>query len=262
MTRTLVAGSYPPVPGPAAAATLQAVRDELASGVEVDVLSPRPGAAHHHADLRGWRGARALARQQRISGADTLVLCVEPGVPFSEGLPPWRVRVEAALVVALTRRFRRLVILAPTGLDPGGDAARSLWARADLVVVPEDRRAATAATAGVRHGRVVDTPEASRAGEIVVGTSVVAADGDGAAAPIVVARSTATVYGPLPPRAPAREVVRSLPTRTVAAFDRRASRLARVVLGDRAGVVGRPLRALVRPVRRAADWAARPRRAR
>ena len=42
VAKSLVVGSYPPVPGPPAAATVAAVRRAWAAGREVVVVSPRP----------------------------------------------------------------------------------------------------------------------------------------------------------------------------------------------------------------------------
>ena len=73
---SVVAGSYPPVPGPPAAATLAAVRAAWGAGDEVTVVSPRASAAGRRAYLHGWRAVAALARLSR--GQDRLVLVVEP----------------------------------------------------------------------------------------------------------------------------------------------------------------------------------------
>src|SRR5438067_4933839 len=75
MSRVVVYGEYPPTPGPAAAATLAAVRARLAAGDDVEVVSPRPSAAHHHADLATVRGAAVLAKL--AAGAD-LELALDP----------------------------------------------------------------------------------------------------------------------------------------------------------------------------------------
>jgi hypothetical protein len=63
----LVYGAYPPATGPAAAATLAAVRALLAQGADVEVVSPWPSAAHHHAHVDGLRGnLRFAARVARF----------------------------------------------------------------------------------------------------------------------------------------------------------------------------------------------------
>ena len=186
MTRTLVAGSYPPVPGAASAATLAAVRAELAAGAEVEVVSPRPSAAHHTASLHGAAGALALYRWGSRMQADSLVLCVEPGVPFVARTAPWRARLDARALRLALRRFRRVVLLVPAGLPdadgPAAGLARALWARAEVVAVPDDAtRAAVARVGGVRPASVVVVGAASRAGEVRV-----PADGPGGAALVTV----------------------------------------------------------------------------
>lgn len=85
--RVLVVGSYPPIPVPAAGATVDAVRRELDKGHEVRVLSPRPSAAHYSIPITGPLAARRLARAKALSGCERLVFCLEPGIPFA---PPGR----------------------------------------------------------------------------------------------------------------------------------------------------------------------------
>ncbi len=79
--RYLVAGSYPPLPGQAPAATLAAVRRAWAEGAEVDVASPRPSAAKYVL-ASGKPLGRQLAALRRREGCDGVVLCVEPGWPL------------------------------------------------------------------------------------------------------------------------------------------------------------------------------------
>lgn len=80
--KVLVVGSYPPVPGAAAEATFQAVKRLWAQGHEVEVASPRPSAAHY----RAWPFLD-LAKLVHLSGAERVVLCVEPGWPLPRNLP-------------------------------------------------------------------------------------------------------------------------------------------------------------------------------
>ena len=51
MSRVVVAGPYPTMPGPESAATFALVRSLVAAGDDVTVVSPQPSAAHHHAAL-------------------------------------------------------------------------------------------------------------------------------------------------------------------------------------------------------------------
>ena len=60
--RVLVVSPYPPIRDGIGAYALQQVRSLRRQGHHVEVLSPVPSAAHHHADLRGPAGAAALAR--------------------------------------------------------------------------------------------------------------------------------------------------------------------------------------------------------
>lgn len=85
MNRCLVVGSYPPVPGAPAAATVAAVRRAWAEGAEVVVASPRPSAAPIVLDVAP--SARGLGRRLlvigRQSGCRRVVVCLEPGWPLS-----------------------------------------------------------------------------------------------------------------------------------------------------------------------------------
>jgi hypothetical protein len=89
----LVVGSYPPVPGPAAAATVAAVRRAWASGHEVVVVSPRPSAAQLVMAAAGADVGRALSRLRPVvaagpgscHGGRQVVLCLEPGWPLGRG---------------------------------------------------------------------------------------------------------------------------------------------------------------------------------
>ena len=79
--RCLVVGSYPPVPGEPAAATVAAVRRQWAAGCEVVVASPRPSAA----PVVLVRLGRALGGDpapRRRHACAQIVLCAEPAWPF------------------------------------------------------------------------------------------------------------------------------------------------------------------------------------
>jgi hypothetical protein len=84
----LVVGSYPPVPGPAAAATVAAVRRAWARGAEVEVASPRPSAARHVLLRHGPSLGRELASLRRRLACDEIVVCAEPGWPFPAARAP------------------------------------------------------------------------------------------------------------------------------------------------------------------------------
>jgi hypothetical protein len=138
--RTVVAGSYPPVPRPAAAATLAAVRAALAAGDDVLVVSPRASAAHRRASLRGWRAVVALARLSR--GRQRLILVAEPDMPFSE-------ETDHGAAVSLGRVARTLYggldvwLIDPIGLPVRPIAALVTAADRVLVASDADREAAT-----------------------------------------------------------------------------------------------------------------------
>ncbi len=82
--RVLLVSPYPPWRDGIGAYALQQVRSLRRQGHHVEVLSPAPSAAHHHADLRGPTGARALARIG--AGFDRIVVHLHPDVLYR--LPP------------------------------------------------------------------------------------------------------------------------------------------------------------------------------
>lgn len=131
--RYLVAGSYPPVPGAAAAATLSAVRRAWDAGAEAVVASPRPSAARYLLVAAGSLGRqlRAIARREHCDG---LVLCVEPGWPL-RGTPGQR-RRGASLLASALRRFRHVEVVVtgtPRDLGPDIDALAPVWQLASRV---------------------------------------------------------------------------------------------------------------------------------
>jgi hypothetical protein len=165
VTLVLVVGSYPPIPVPGVAATLDAVRSVWEHGDEVHVVSPRPSAAHYASPIVGWLAGRRLRRLRQVTGATELVFCVEPGVPFDplpevrprgerQGWGPaaWlrsgpvghaRARLAARLLARSMRGFQHttLVLTADAAGPPA--AIATLRRAADTVV--EDRRPGRAA---------------------------------------------------------------------------------------------------------------------
>ena len=139
----LVAGSYPPIPVPSAAATVDAVRREVGAGHRVKVLSPRPSAAHYSIPLTGLLAGRRLARAKALSGCNRLVFCVEPGVPFS---PPGRSNVirrisavvEATILARAMRHFEHTTLVMSGETGAPARALSLLRSAADEVI--EDRR--------------------------------------------------------------------------------------------------------------------------
>ncbi len=135
-------GSYPPSASAAAADNLAVVADLLAAGHDVEVLSPVPSAAHHHAPLHRIWGPLILARHLRPF--DAVVLRCEMALVF----PPrsgrfGRVARCAAYGLVLRCGPPATVHLAQVD-TPGFVAVRSgrlLWrhARRLVVATEEDR---------------------------------------------------------------------------------------------------------------------------
>jgi hypothetical protein len=112
--RCLVVGSYPPVPGAAAAATVAAVQRAWATGAEVVVASPRPSAAPYVLTRYGPALGRELAALRRCLGCDEVVLCLEPGWPLTAAGAGPMGRTARALAGALLGAVRtELVITGP-----------------------------------------------------------------------------------------------------------------------------------------------------
>ncbi|MGH9114515.1 MAG: glycosyltransferase [Acidimicrobiales bacterium] len=140
----LVVGSYPPVPGLASEATLEAARRAHHVGDAVVVASPRAGAAHNAVRLRGPLAGARLDALRRRTGAQRLVLCAEAGMPV-----PLRARrtmlgravepvLEALTVLSLTRaldRFAHVSAVVTGDLGVGVDLPRVLREHAEEVVV-------------------------------------------------------------------------------------------------------------------------------
>src|SRR5580704_8517904 len=113
----VVIGSYPPMPGPATAATIAAVRRAWDAGDEVQVVSYRTGAARLTVPvtgpLAGWRLEQV---RRHFGGPAQVVLGLQSGVPFSSAGPLEQLATALGLAVAM-RRFRRATLL--VGEDPG-----------------------------------------------------------------------------------------------------------------------------------------------
>src|SRR5580658_10204128 len=137
----VIVGSYPPMPGPATAATLAAVRRAWDEGASVRVVSYRTGAADISVPvagpLAGWRLEQV---RRHYAGPDQVVLVVQTGVPFSDLRPSQQVATAAGLALAL-RRFSRATLI--VGEDPGLNPIcfRALAAAVDEVVVATESSA-------------------------------------------------------------------------------------------------------------------------
>ena len=136
--RCLVLGSYPPIPGDPAAATVAAVRRAWAAGAEVVVASPRPSAAPLVLLRHGRALAREISRLRQENGCGEIVLCLEPEWPFVSRTA--RAPAAAALAKTLGQAARSEVVV--TG-DAGQWAARlddlaPIWPAADVVTVSSE----------------------------------------------------------------------------------------------------------------------------
>jgi len=149
MSRVVIYGEYPPVPGPAAEATLASVRARLAGGADVVVVSPRPSAAHHHADLATVAGAALLARL--APGAD-LEMTLDPAVLADRG--GRGAPAQALLAAAVAGARRSTVHLGPLGGPTGRGRVRLVLGRADTVVVASASDADALARAGIDRSRL------------------------------------------------------------------------------------------------------------
>lgn len=119
--RWLVAGSYPPVPGTAAAATFAAVRRLWGSGDEAVVASPRPSAARYVlVASRPAALARQLAALGRRERCDGLVVSVEPSWPVPSTWGRLRRRAAAqALAFVMGRYFPNAEVVVTDGAALG-----------------------------------------------------------------------------------------------------------------------------------------------
>lgn len=225
--RVLVAGSYPPVPLPEAYATAAAVAALAAQGDSVEVLAPRPCAAHHTASFHSWRGALALARLGRRF--DVVVLRVEAGFPLAARSGRWR-RVSGLVALGLALRTGKdsVVHVEDVAFVPSafrGRAAVMLWKSAGTVTVrSEAERDELAAFAGVDTHRVVVQPAPSAASVDLTVRKLVAGSGREAVMDVVSGRARAeraragALIGdgpPIDPLGPAVSVSRALAKSTL-----------------------------------------------
>lgn len=119
MSTVLVVGSFPPIPLPAAAASVEAVRRAWEEGFEVVVSSPRLSAADLAVPIHGPLAGLRLERVRRITGSARLVLVIEPGFPVAAGPLPaqWATTYGLARIM---RRFEHVTVFRvgrPTGSE-------------------------------------------------------------------------------------------------------------------------------------------------
>jgi len=141
--QVLVIGSYPPIPLPAAAAAVAAVRRAWAAGDDVTVASPRLSAAHLAVPVVGILAGRRLANLRRHTSATRLVMVMEPGVPVPAPVPATAgrtlpARVEQWLTVrALVGAFEGFEHVTLVRVGQLGVPARitaGLWKAADETI--------------------------------------------------------------------------------------------------------------------------------
>ncbi|WP_137161902.1 glycosyltransferase family 4 protein [Blastococcus sp. CCUG 61487] len=158
--RVLMISPYPPVRDGIASYALQTVRALRREGLDVEVLSPGPSAAHHHLDLRGPRGALALAK--RIRDYDRVIVQFHPDFFYPDPGDP-RSRMAESLALALPFALARRLEVVVHEIDgrhgnprrPDGLAARRLWRLPESIKVhTESERTAFVADFGVDPARV------------------------------------------------------------------------------------------------------------
>ncbi len=158
--RVLMISPYPPVRDGIASYALQTVRALRREGLDVEVLSPGPSAAHHHLDLRGPRGALALAK--RIRDYDRVIVQFHPDFFYPDPGDP-RSRMIESLALALPFSLARRLEVVVHEIDgrhgnprrPDGQVARRLWHLPESIKVhTNSERAAFIADFGVDPARV------------------------------------------------------------------------------------------------------------
>jgi hypothetical protein len=167
--QVLVVGSYPPIPVPAAAATVEAVRRAWDTGGEVTVVSPRLSAAHLALPVVGILAGHRLANLRRHTSASHLVLVLERGLPVpatgDRGLAA-RV-VQWQTVTAMVRAFRsfdRVTLVRVGALDiPPRFESRLMHAAGEII---EHAGGPMATAPGITVLGPVETPPRERPRQI------------------------------------------------------------------------------------------------
>jgi len=157
MSRVVVAGPYPTMPGPESAATFSLVRRLVAAGDDVTVISPVPSAAHHFADPGSPRGAARLAKLLRDAEVLYLRLDAAALAAGAESRPLMAGRL--ALRVALQRAKERHVRLDRVPGTVSRQFANVVLGQADRVLVTTEGERDALVAAGVDAGRVAVEPE-------------------------------------------------------------------------------------------------------
>lgn len=157
MSRVVVAGPYPIMPGPEADATFALVRGLVGEGHDVTVVSPQPSAAHHFADPASPRGAARLAKLLR--DVDVLHLRLDAAALDAGRESRALMAGRLAIRVVLQRARRRIVRLDRVPPVVSRQFASVVLAKADEVVVASGAEQQALVAAGVPVSRVVVAPE-------------------------------------------------------------------------------------------------------
>ena len=129
--RILIVSPYPPIRDGIGAYTVQQAMALRREGHRVEVLSPLPSAAHHHLELRGWRGPLALAR--RVSHYDRVIVHfhVDMFYPVPLRRQEW-VAVTTGLMTAFSLARRLDLVIHEINYDWGRRASTRRLSRAML----------------------------------------------------------------------------------------------------------------------------------
>lgn len=138
--KILVVTPYPPLRDGIASYAVQLVARLRREGNDVTVLSPGPSAAHLHLDLRGPRGAAALAK--RVRAYDKLVIQFHPDFFFHHPTTDAD-RAATALALAAAFRLAKESEIVVHEVDyrlgrqktPGARAVRTMWRSADRILL-------------------------------------------------------------------------------------------------------------------------------
>ncbi len=147
LERILVVAPYAPYRDGVAAYAVQQVRDLRRQGHHVEVVSPRPSAAHHHLDFHHPRGILALRGLSR--GFDRVILHFHPDFYFPQPMT-FAVRTShaAALAAAIRTGPPATLVLHEiderwgTARDASGVAARAMIRSFDALHVHDEAQAA------------------------------------------------------------------------------------------------------------------------
>jgi hypothetical protein len=134
MTTVLIVGSFPPIPLPAAAQSLLALRQAWAEGLDATVVSPRVSAADYSVPVCGPLAGIRLERMRRLTSSTRLVLVVERGFPFTPGGHSGPDLVTALGLARALRRFEHVKVVRVGQAGIGQRALSVILAGADDVV--------------------------------------------------------------------------------------------------------------------------------